>query len=400
MKYVIVFFTLNFVFFTFSTLVSLLPTKNIKKNVAISITEMESDGCYPFGIINKREFQMDNFTDAIVLSQNYSIDNKKPVLSALNATFAIRKGNPLLETKRQIDSEDDLKFTNYARYWHGNTFLIRPFLMFTDYSEIRWILYVVSSLLSLILGIKLFQTIGMRKTIAFFLGLLFVNVFITQFSIQFFTTVNLSIIACILICKHFNNPQKILLVSFIFGCLTSYFDLLTAPLLTCGLPLIIYISAQKEKSFVKRLSSLCLFAVLWGVGYALTWVSKWTVGTVFTDINVFKDALDTTLYRISSEDFSRFNAIIDNYKLLPALFIFMVLVVLTPLLVLFFNKKALKTNLLLLIVAAFPYIWFLVVAQHSWWHSWFTYRIQAISIISLFFIFINFISWDKIGIKK
>ncbi|MDR2972643.1 MAG: hypothetical protein LBU83_12070 [Bacteroidales bacterium] len=396
-KYIIVFFTLIGIYIIFSTAVSLLPTKIIKRNIEVSTKEMVKDGDYPCGIITKKQYQMDNFTDALILSQNFSINSNRPFHSALNPRFAHVPGTNLSNALKLQVELSDIHLIDYPRYWHGNTFLLRPFLLFTDYSVIRWVLYVISSLFLLVLGIKLYQTLGMIKTIAFFLGLLFVNIFITQFSIQFFISVNLSLIACILMCNHFNNRKKILLFSFIFGSLTAYLDLLTTPLLTCGLPLIVYLSAENEDSFKTRLSSLFRFAFLWGIGYSFTWVSKWTLGTIFTEKNVFRDAFDTVLFRTSSEDFSRFDSIISNFELLPVFFISLILILLFPLVVLFFNRKAIKTNLLLLIVATFPFLWFLFAAQHSWWHWWFTYRILAISIIAVFFIFINFISWNRIN---
>ena len=395
-KYPVVFFTLIAVFFTYSVLVCLLPTETIKKNVTKSVSGMVDEGHYPRAIINKKGCQMDNFTDVMFLSQNYAIDNKKPIVSVIHAKHALHPSLGLLDAvKRQVDLEE-VEFSSYPRYWHGNSFLLRPFLLFADYSFIRWFLYTISSILFLILGIKMHQTLGMKKTVAFMLGLLCVNIFVAQFSIQFFTVIALSVIASILMCKYFKDRKKILLISFIFGCMTSYFDLLTAPLLTCGLPLLVYLSAKTEDSFKKRLSTLFLFAVLWGMGYGFTWASKWVLGTLFTDINVIKDAFDNVLFRSSNETNSRLDAIIINFNLLPIVAINLILTMLLPLVVLFFNKNELKTNLLLLIVAIFPYLWLFVVAQHSWWHWWFTYRIQAISIIAIFFIFINFISWDKV----
>ena len=357
---------------------------------------MAEEGYYPYGIIHKKPYRMDNFTDALFLSQNYTIDRKEPIASVMYMKFAqYQDMGPLDAVQHQVASED-VGIASYPRYWHGNSFLLRPFLLFADYSFIRWLLYAVSSILLLVLGIKLYQRLGTGKAVAFMMGLVCVNVFVTQFSIQFFTVIILAVIACILMCKHSKNRKKILLISFIIGCLTSYFDLLTAPLLTCGLPLIIYLSIENEDTFKKRLSSLFFFAVLWVIGYGLTWASKWTLGTILTDINVFKDAFDNILYRTSNGDVSRLQAIVSNFNLLPIIFINLILTLLLPFVVLFFNKKEWKTNLLLLIVAMFPYIWFLVLAQHSWWHWWFTYRIQAISIIAIFFIFVNFIDWEKI----
>jgi hypothetical protein len=396
LKYLKVFAILIASFFAFSVLVCLLPNQSIKKNIAKSVPDMVTDGCYHYGMINKRQFFMDNFTDAILLSQNYTLDKNQPVTSAMYVRRATTYTNTVEALDRQVNSDDGFQLVPYPRYWHGNSFLLRLFLLFSDYSFIRWLLYVISSILFLILGVKLFQTVGMRKTVAFVVGLLCVNIFITQFSMQFFTVVALALIASILMCKYYKNRKKVLLVSFIFGCLTSYFDLLTAPLLTCGLPLIVYLSAENEDPFKKRFFSLFLFALLWGLGYGLTWASKWTLGTIFTDINVYKDAFETTLYRTNTEYFSRLEAIHRNFKLLPTGFIYLISISLLLLALVFFNKKESKTNLLLFIVATFPFLWFLVVAQHSGWHPWFTYRILAISVISLWFILINFISWDKI----
>jgi len=398
-KYLLVFISLIAIFFTYSVLVCSLPNKTIKKNVTKSVSDMVMpDGeNYPYAIIHKQECKMDNFTDAIILSQNYTIDNKQPLKSAMYGRFAKLHNFNIVEALERQTNSEEIKLINYPRYWFGSTFLIRPFLLFTNYTVIRWVLYAVSSILFLVLGIKLFKITGTLRTVAFFMGLLFVNVFVTQFSIQFFSVVALSTIFCILICNHFENRKKILLLSFIIGCLTSYFDLLTTPLLTCGLPLIVYLLAEKEKVFSKRISTLLLFCLLWGIGYAFTWASKWGLGTIFTDMNVFQNAMETALYRTSIETNSRTDAIIANFSLLPLFIICLILSLLFPLVILFFNKKAIKTNLLLLLLTTFPYFWYLVLAQHTWWHYWFTYRIQAISISAIFIIFINFINWDKVS---
>jgi hypothetical protein len=163
------------------------------------------------------------------------------------------------------------------------------------------------------------------------------------------------------------------------------------------LPLIVYISAKTDENFKRRLTTLLLFLGLWGVGYALTWISKWTLATLFTDINVFKNAIEAFLYRTGSEDFSRLEVISKNFNLLPTVFLCLILTLLLPLILFFFNKKEIKTNLLLLIVATLPFLWYLFAAQHSIWHWWFTYRTLAVFVIALFFICINFISWDKIA---
>ena len=396
-KYVTVFFSLILIFVGYSTLVCSLPTGGIKKNIEKDASKMAHEGDYPFAIINKKQYRMDNYTDALILNINYTIDNKKPLKAAMSAELNDFYGENATGCLQKLTNREECSWTiKYARYWHGNAFLLRLFLFFMDYSTIRWMLYLLSNVLILILSVKLYQTLGMRKTMAFVTGLLCVNIFVTQFSIQSFAVVNLAVIASILMCVYSKNKEKILLISFIIGCLTSYFDILTTPLLTCGLPLIVYLSIENDDSLKDRFRSLILFGFLWAVGYFLTWASKWVLGTIFTDVNVLENAFNQVLKWSNNEDLSRFDAIIDNFNLLPKFFIFMILALFLPLVVIFFNKKAIKTNLLLLIVATLPYLWLIAIAKHSLVHAWFTYRIQVISIVAVFFIFINFVSWDKL----
>jgi hypothetical protein len=398
LKYLRIFLSLIFIFFTYAVLVCLLPTENIKKNIKKGASDMACEGDYPFAIINKKQYQMDNFTDALVLNINYSIDNKRPVNAAMSAKWQCFSDANLTQGLQKLaDGEEPTSSIGYYRYWHGNSFLIRPFFLFADYATIRWLMYAVSSILLLLLGIKLYQNLGTIKTVAFVFGLLSVNIFVTQFSIQFFPVITLAIIACILMCNFYRDRKKILLLSFIFGCLTVYFDLFTTQLLTCGLPLIVYLSLSEEDSLKKRFITLFFFGFLWATGYLLTWGAKWTLGTIFTEVNVFYDAFNQSVNWYEIQEFTRFGAIEKNFNLLPVVTINLVLLLLLPLVIFYFNKKAVKTNLLLLITVALPYLWYFVVAKPCLWHWWFSYRAQAISVIAVFFIFINFISWDKVS---
>jgi hypothetical protein len=257
-------------------------------------------------------------------------------------------------------------------------------------------MYAVSSILMLILGIKLFQKLGMLKTIAFASGLIMVNIFVTQFSIQFFPVVTLAIIASLLMCKYYEHRKKILLIAFIFGCCTAYFDLFTTPLLICGLPLIVYISLKTDEPFIRRLKTVLLFSCLWAFAYALTWMTKLTLATLFTDMNVFTDAYSAFVGWADTPHTPRITGITKPLKMLHLSFICIVISLLLLCMIFFFNKKELKTNILLFIVALYPFVWYFLAAQPSYWHWWFSYRAYAISIIALFFILINFISWDKV----
>jgi len=44
-----------------------------------------------------------------------------------------------------------------------------------------------------------------------------------------------------------------------------------------------------------------------------------------------------------------------------------------------------KKAILFLLVGLAPYLWYLVLSNHSYVHWWFTYRLQAITVMCLFF---------------
>ena len=382
-----------------SILICMLPNKTIKKNIEKSLPELLEQRNYPKAIIEKKSYQMDNFTDGIFLSQNYHIDPKSPVQSAMLVSIGVYSWD-IAETLEQQINSNEFSYRDYPRYWQGNTFLLRILLLLGTFSTIRWLLYVVSSLLICILCVKLYQNVGLPKMLIFMFGLLCVNIFVTQFSMQFFTVIALSMIASILICNKFQSKSGIIpIIFFVIGCLTSYFDLLTAPLLTLGLPLIVFIMLQEQYqqdiSWKAGLKGIFLFSVIWAIGFAFTWGAKWAIGTALTEMNVFKDAYENILIRTSTEDYSRFDVIIENVNMLPLVFINIVVLCLALLAIFFFNKKGIKNFVFFLCISIFPYIWFLVLSNHSYLHSWFTYRIQAIAICGILLSLASLISWDK-----
>jgi len=60
------------------------------------------------------------------------------------------------------------------------------------------------------------------------------------------------------------------------------------------------------------------------------------------------------------------------------------LIILLFIAIFFYKKGNLKNSFLLLIISTLPYVWIFFVANHSWVHWWFTYRIQVVALFTLF----------------
>lgn len=385
-KFIKVFVLLIASYFVFAVLSCLLPDKTIKAHIAQSAPGLAEEGSYPNAIITWDQCQMDNFTDALIMNQIYNIDRKHPVRSAMIVNRSSEGGldwdQPGLLLRRVHGEE--LKSHQYSRYWHGNTFLFRFVLLLMDFNMLRWTLYLISGLLMVMLLCAYYPEAGTLKTMVLSFGFLVTCGFVTQFSMQFFPVLALTLIGSLLVIKR-DKSKDFGLLFFIVGSLTCYFDLLTAPLLTLGIPLAVMLSLNKESQFdLKRnLLTIIKLILLWGLGFALTFFMKWVLASLILGQNVLADAYEVSLYRMDTEDFTRWDALSRNFKMIPLWMIIVAVAVLIVIDVVRHKRLNCKKALAYLLVGVMPLVWYLLLSNHSYIHWWFTYRLLAITITCL-----------------
>ncbi len=399
-KYSKVFLLLVALYFAFGVVSSCLPDRSIKRHIAESAPVIAAEGLYPKAILSVEQCQTDNFTDALIMNQIYSIDRQHPVKSAMRMTRMSEKGRDWDQTGlllRTVNGET-LKEQHYARYWHGSSFLYRLLFLVMDYTTMRFILFIVSSILILALALSYYRQAGRAKTLALSAGFLLAYGFVTQFSLQFFPALAITLIGSTIIVRRYESDNFGLLF-FIIGSLVCYFDLLTTPLLTLGIPLAVWLSLNKENCFDLKHNILrtIRFTLLWGVGFALTFFAKWGLATLILGQNIFADAYEVSLYRMEAEEFTRWDAVTKNFGMLNLGFIGIVAAV-----YLLFNlmkHKILdyKKAILFLLIGLAPYAWYFILANHSYQHWWFTYRLQAVTIVCLLFLLCDgfFVKWKS-----
>lgn len=387
-------------YFGFAVLSCLLPYNSIKMHIAESAPKMVEEGLYPQAIIRVEQCQMDNFTDALIMNQMYNIDRKHPVKSAMKMIRSSEKGRDWDQPGlllRKVNGEK-LEDQHYARYWHGSTFLFRPLFLVMDFLTLRHILFIVSSILIVLLLCAYYPRAGLMKTIALALGFLLTYGFVMQFSMQFFPVLALTVIGSLLVVKH-KESTNFGLLFFVIGSLTCYFDLLTTPLLTLGIPLAVMLSLKREDefSFKDNLIEISKLILLWGLGFALTFGTKWALASLILGQNIFSDAYEVSLYRMEAEEFTRWEALTKNFGMLNLWMISIAVVVLLLFSIINRLKISYKKVILFLIIGLMPYVWYLLLANHSYLHWWFTYRLQAITVVCLLFMFCDGSSAMKNG---
>lgn len=310
---------------------------------------------------------------------------------------------------------------NYDRYWHGYSIFLRPLLVFFDLSYIRQVLVLCFVLLLIILVVLISRHINLGVAIFLGIALALVNPPVIMISLQysnmFLLMLSVSIVLMLLLA--YRRPKhEIFLFFALTGCLTSFFDLLTTPSITLGIPLLLYIAFRiKHKDQKNLFKDVLLSIVLWGTGYFIAWFSKWLIGSLILHRNIFVDATQKILFW--SADSSSITNTLENTA---SLSIFTVLgdwinrlVLYWPVLIVAIiglggailnrsrsRKSSFKfytlTLLALLMVTVIPVAWIVLARQHSFNHQWFSYRHLIILLFGVSLI-IWYIGASKVNIN-
>lgn len=218
---------------------------------------------------------------------------------------------------------------------------------------------------------------------------MFLNPATVSLSIQFNTMFMITFIQIFIILafeQTYKDVNKWIYHFFIVGCLTSYFDFLTYPIVGYGIPLIfllsLYPSDNKDefKKFIKT-------GIAWCSGYIGMWFGKWILGTVLTDENIIKQAFEQINLRTRGnfEEYSYLDVLKLNCNLRKDILIVSVIFALCCIVYLIIKKipANLKSILSFVAISVIPFAWYFLAANHSYIHYWFTYRNLSIVVMAV-----------------
>lgn len=420
-KYIITFIVMIILFMLCLTISSSFSSEYIKENVKESaeILKVETNGKEVPILYKGENINFDNYTDALMLNTAYSIDNMTPLYSAFVArkNYIPNKTTQIIEEKpgeldfssnyterNQVGELNDtvngkvIESFEYTRYWHGYLIIIRPLLLLFNVSTIRVIFVIMFIILAIILLYFINKKINLITAIIFLIGLIWVEYFYIGISLQGAFVFFIMMISSILLLTRFEKIKSMPFMFFIIGMLTNFFDFLTVPILTFGFPLILYLLLSKEKSLKKNFINILLIVLAWGVGYALTWISKWVLTYLIFNKNLFETIWQQILYRsVGGEDIGYADVLLSNFKyviggiFLEILAIFVFVTLKSKKLKIHFEKK----SILYLLISLVPFIWYLILENHSYYHSLFTYRNLLLTIIGVSIFILNIVNSEK-----
>lgn len=392
-------------------LVFLIPTDRMEENIKGSLKMFESQGS-DYRVLPQIEgTRIDNYTDALMLCSAI-YDSDENLLDKVSKVSRIDVPGfaPDKSLIKQVNKEDcEQKVETYERYWHGYLVLLKPLLYFFNYSQIKLLLgYIVFGLMGIciILASKK-GYVGPAISILCGFGSL-VPIAILN-CMQYTSVLVIAIIGMIYIISKDELSEKQYVKFFIFiGALTSFFDFLTFPVVTLGYCLIAKIVKEKNtlKTYLCIVKDIIWYSVVWAIGYLEMWALKWVIASCITGKNIIKESILQILYRSSSatsdsgqsEYITRGLALRKNIEIYVEDFFFVVIFVLLVVVIYSLIKKVKLMNGFIfanIIISVIPFVWILILANHSYVHNWMTFRNLSIAVMAICNIIVELIAIKK-----
>lgn len=350
-----------------------LSPPGLYRHQAEGLSILANEGRYPSYYFEedesvlRRNTRIDNFTDSYILER-----------------AGMKSEQPFIDALYMLD---------YERYWHGYMLYMRPLLSLMNYYSIRRVFMALYWILLGLCTLALANRLQSYFAFAFLLAMGVLNTHIIAMSPQYFICFVLAMKASLLLLYASRKKplsEKQLLWSFaLIGACTSFFDYLTVPTITFGMPAVIYLLASRKQSCEKPFHELLRMGFAWFLGYCLNWIYKWLWATLVLQDDEIGWAITQSGIRIGkSQAFPalQFKAIGDNFASLlhPLGIVFLAGIALLLILALLRKQKAnLDLVLCLCLLALLPYAWYAALGNHSEVHSWFTYRAQLTSLLAL-----------------
>ena len=300
----------------------MLPNTRIRGHVEESVALLKNEGLGYAPIFQSASATLDTHTDALILNiaMNKGMqEGESNIKNAVENSFYEDSSKAGVSSLENAISDSIINNHEYSRYWHGIQVLVRPLLLFFNYSEIRYILVIITFALLGIVFSMIGKQLGIKYSIAFAITISLMFVTLIPASIQYssiFLVLLISMIAVMLLYK-MKKENYISLLFLVIGGIATFFDLLTYPLVTLGIPLVlaVLLENKKDKKLLEQILFIIKLGILWAIGYGLWFFTKWVVASIILNKDAITLAINEILFRVNgtaAKPVNRFDAIKDN----------------------------------------------------------------------------------------
>ncbi len=379
-----------------------IPSSKLKTKSAVNIFQTEGPG--PILYKEHLSTRLDNYTDSIMINTACYDGNESLVNKAmLNYHYETYGESPFYSF---INDTPTLckRSVSYARYWHGYLLVLKPLLCIFEYSSLRRINFFLQITLFACIALMMYFR-KLKQYILPILGMYIVLSPITigkslQYSTMFYIT---TFTIIYLLYKNYSFKDKDYLFYFmlIVGCITSYFDFLTYPIVSLCVSLV-FLGLNSNNSEItgkEAVESIIIGSASWAIGYIGMWAGKWIFASLLTDNNVIKDAILSAIYRLSRETsdsgiYEKINTLLclkNNITILVSPLYLLIGVSWTVFISIISkftfsrctNENTIKIRIIYFLLIGFiPLLWIILMCNHSFVHSWMTYRNLSSSVLA------------------
>lgn len=382
---IIVFFLTVLLGFGLMVFTYMLPSGRVKNNIANSDTSFSVNDL----ISGYHTTHLDNYTDSLILGELAYKNPDVGVIKNAMGVYGVVEGT---ESFQKFISGQEAYITTYERYWHGNLAVLKPLFIFLKYQDVQLLMFLVEFFMLFMIVTLMRKNKLDKYIIPFLISVFLIHPETIGLSFQYSAMYCVLLLSLIILLQFKDKifDKKLLIYYFmIIGMATSFFDFLTYPAITFGVPIVFYYLLEKEDVSLKdRFKKIILYGILWCIGYLGMWFSKWVIASIVFQENCIKQAINIIFFRSSAEEFSRLSVITTNlgiYKHYTYLIVFLCAILYYGIR-LYKNKENISKERMLLsipllLICLIPFAWYLVVSNHSYIHYWMTYR----ELIILFF---------------
>lgn len=371
--------------------VNRIPVSALSENVKSSALTICEEGVYPV-VSSYAVSRLDNFTDGLMIMEaedSRGGDTLENVVAMAHGEMTDMTPYESLVYHYRDGLEYD-ELVPYSRYWHGYHITLDPLLLVTDLSGIR-VINACAQLVLLALCVLLLYKRGLKRLIIPYILMYLMLMPAALFrSMQYSSCYYVLSIGVILLLLT-KNLKKAPVCFLTAGILTAYFDYLTYPMATFGIPALVYTALMGDEDANKKLSRIVKAALMWCVGYGVMWASKWVITEMVTG-NGFKDAFGAVAQRTGElpDDagalFYRVLSIGKNY-------LYFLHTPVTALCAGYMCVSLLRGRargaagrmLPYLVIALAPAVWFFVASNHCLVHYPFAGKASVVTVTALMF---------------
>ena len=395
---------ISLIVFSLLALSYLLPTEGMKEHTKAAFPIFDKEGYYypqdgPKGTVR------DNFIDAMYMNQAIvgagDADLFGCVMSAYDWCWKDRAAQ-VENLEMAVKEPESVKLAiTEDRFFNGHVIFVKLLLLLFDYNGIRVFNLTLIGLLTALLCWLMYRR-GLGKYIpAVLVSIWFLRPVTVGLNMAFTGIYLCAVIPCIwMLAVRKETLEKYAWLFFVSaGSVMFCFNMNYFQLIGFGMMflLVLLITGLPEKPGVLFRKLADLF-IAWMIGYAGTMLLKWTLYQIFVDPTMFEAMIRHFLGRSDVDQSSRLGAVWFNTKIAFGSLWFWIPEVLFLAWTLWRRKKVgLKLFsftpseiLLLAAMLLLPVGRLAILANHSYVHAWFTYRVLMLPVLACNFWFTGF----------